>query len=150
MTQSEGAGEPTRRDFLYIATGMAGVVGVGSFAWPFIDQMNPDASTLALASIEVNVEALEPGMSLTVKCAQRQRCRRFGSNRPRSFGGRGQGKLDRDDRFVHPSGLRAARPGRRLRRLVLPVSRFALRHGWPHPQGSGPDEPSGSAVRLCV
>jgi ubiquinol-cytochrome c reductase iron-sulfur subunit len=67
MTQSEGAGEPTRRDFLYIATGMAGVVGVGSFAWPFIDQMNPDASTLALASIEVNVEALEPGMSLTVK-----------------------------------------------------------------------------------
>lgn len=67
MTQSEGTGEPTRRDFLYIATGMAGVVGVGSFAWPFIDQMNPDASTLALASIEVNVESLEPGMSLTVK-----------------------------------------------------------------------------------
>jgi ubiquinol-cytochrome c reductase iron-sulfur subunit len=27
MTQSEAAGEPTRRDFLYIATGMAGVVG---------------------------------------------------------------------------------------------------------------------------
>ena len=67
MTQSEGAGEPTRRDFLYIATGMAGVVGAASFAWPFIDQMNPDASTLALATIEVNVEALEPGMSLTVK-----------------------------------------------------------------------------------
>ena len=67
MTQSEGAGEPTRRDFLYIATGMAGVVGAGSVAWPFIDQMRPDASTLALASIEVNVESLEPGMSLTVK-----------------------------------------------------------------------------------
>ncbi|MBU2485223.1 MAG: ubiquinol-cytochrome c reductase iron-sulfur subunit [Alphaproteobacteria bacterium] len=67
MTQSEGAGEPTRRDFLYIATGMAGVVGAGSFAWPFIDQMRPDASTLAVSSIEVNVESLEPGMSLTVK-----------------------------------------------------------------------------------
>ncbi|MCY0096187.1 ubiquinol-cytochrome c reductase iron-sulfur subunit [Hoeflea ulvae] len=67
MTQSEGAGEPTRRDFLYIATGMAGAVGVGSFAWPFIDQMRPDASTLAASSIEVNVESLEPGMSLTVK-----------------------------------------------------------------------------------
>lgn len=67
MTQSEGAGEPTRRDFLYIATGMAGVVGAGSFAWPFIDQMRPDASTLALASIEVNIGSLEPGMSLTVK-----------------------------------------------------------------------------------
>ena len=45
----------------------AGVVGAGSVAWPFIDQMRPDASTLALASIEVNVESLEPGMSLTVK-----------------------------------------------------------------------------------
>jgi ubiquinol-cytochrome c reductase iron-sulfur subunit len=67
MTQSEAAGEPTRRDFLYIATGMAGVVGAAAFAWPFIDQMRPDASTLALASIEVNVEAFEPGMSLTVK-----------------------------------------------------------------------------------
>ncbi|MEQ8482336.1 MAG: ubiquinol-cytochrome c reductase iron-sulfur subunit [Hoeflea sp.] len=67
MTQSEGAGEPTRRDFLYIATGMAGVVGAGSFAWPFIDQMRPDASTLALASIEVDVGNIEPGMSLTVK-----------------------------------------------------------------------------------
>ena len=36
-------------------------------AWPFIDQMRPDASTLALASIEVDVSALEPGMSLTIK-----------------------------------------------------------------------------------
>nr|WP_302795419.1 ubiquinol-cytochrome c reductase iron-sulfur subunit [Shinella daejeonensis] len=60
-------GEPTRRDFLYLATGMAGVVGAAAAAWPFIDQMRPDASTLALASIEVDVSSLEPGMSLTVK-----------------------------------------------------------------------------------
>ena len=66
-THSETLGEPTRRDFLYLTTGMAGVVGAVSVAWPFIDQMRPDASTLALASIEVNVGALEPGMSLTVK-----------------------------------------------------------------------------------
>lgn len=59
--------EPTRRDFLYIATGMAGVVGAGAFAWPFIDQMRPDASTLAVSSIEVDVSALTLGMSLTVK-----------------------------------------------------------------------------------
>ena len=59
--------EHTRRDFLYIATGMAGVVGVGAAAWPFIDQMRPDASTLALATIEVDVSALRPGMSLTAK-----------------------------------------------------------------------------------
>ena len=59
--------DPNRRDFLYIATGMAGVVGAGAAAWPFIDQMRPDASTLALASIEVDVSAVEPGMSLTAK-----------------------------------------------------------------------------------
>ena len=59
--------EPNRRDFLYIATGMAGVVGAAGVAWPFIDQMRPDASTLALASIEVDVSTLEPGMSLTAK-----------------------------------------------------------------------------------
>ncbi len=59
--------EPTRRDFLYVATGTAGVVAVGAVAWPFIDQMRPDASTLALATIEVDVSSLEPGMSLTAK-----------------------------------------------------------------------------------
>jgi ubiquinol-cytochrome c reductase iron-sulfur subunit len=59
--------EPTRRDFLYIATGMAGVVGAAGVAWPFIDQMRPDASTLAASSIEVDIGSVEPGMSLTVK-----------------------------------------------------------------------------------
>jgi ubiquinol-cytochrome c reductase iron-sulfur subunit len=59
--------EPTRRDFLYIATGMAGVVGAGGLAWPFIDQMRPDASTLAAASIEVDVSTVEEGASLIVK-----------------------------------------------------------------------------------
>jgi ubiquinol-cytochrome c reductase iron-sulfur subunit len=63
----ETMGEPTRRDFLYLAAGMAGAVGAVSVAWPFIDQMRPDASTLALASIEVDVSSLTPGMSLTAK-----------------------------------------------------------------------------------
>ncbi len=66
-TKSDNLGEPNRRDFLYLTTGMAGAVGVAAFAWPFIDQMRPDSSTLAMASIEVNVAAVEPGMSLTVK-----------------------------------------------------------------------------------
>ncbi|PZU88793.1 MAG: ubiquinol-cytochrome c reductase iron-sulfur subunit [Shinella sp.] len=64
---SETLGEPTRRDFLYLTTGMVGAVGAVAAVWPFIDQMRPDASTRALASIEVDVSALEPGMSLTVK-----------------------------------------------------------------------------------
>ena len=59
--------EPNRRDFLYVATGMAGAVGAAAVAWPFIDQMRPDASTLAASSIEVDVSSLTPGMSLTVK-----------------------------------------------------------------------------------
>ncbi|WEX89523.1 ubiquinol-cytochrome c reductase iron-sulfur subunit [Sinorhizobium garamanticum] len=46
---------------------MAGVVGVGAASWPLIDQMRPDASTLATATIEVDVSSLTEGMSLTVK-----------------------------------------------------------------------------------
>lgn len=65
-TTGDGGG-PTRRDFLYLTTGMAGAVGTVAAIWPFIDQMRPDASTLALASIEVDVSALEVGQSLTVK-----------------------------------------------------------------------------------
>src|SRR5690606_126631 len=59
--------EPSRRDFLYIATAAAGAIGAAGVAWPFIDQLRPDASTLALASIEVDVSGVEPGMSITVK-----------------------------------------------------------------------------------
>lgn len=59
--------DPTRRDFLYVATGAFGVVGGAALVWPFIDQMNPDAASLALASIEVDISTLEPGMSMRVK-----------------------------------------------------------------------------------
>ena len=59
-------GEPTRRDFLLIATGAFGAVGAAAFAWPFIHQMNPDASALALASSEVDVSSIEPGQSIKV------------------------------------------------------------------------------------
>ena len=66
-TDSADHAEPTRRDLLYIATGAAGAVGAVLVAWPLIDQMNPDAAALALATVEVDVSSLEPGMSLTVK-----------------------------------------------------------------------------------
>ena len=62
----DGHQEHSRRDFLYIATGAVGAVGVAGLAWPFIDQMNPDASAEALASIEVDVGALDTGESMTV------------------------------------------------------------------------------------
>lgn len=59
--------EPTRRDFLYVATGAVGAVGTAAVVWPLIDQMNPDASTLALSSIEFDVGAIEEGQSVTIK-----------------------------------------------------------------------------------
>ncbi|MEF2551111.1 ubiquinol-cytochrome c reductase iron-sulfur subunit [Aurantimonas sp. A2-1-M11] len=59
--------EPSRRDFLYIATGAVGAVGAAAFVWPFIDQMNPDAATLALAEIDVDVSQVEVGQSITAK-----------------------------------------------------------------------------------
>ncbi len=58
---------PTRRDFLFIATGAVGVVGAGAAVWPLIDQMNPDASTLAAASTEVDISNIAEGQIVTVK-----------------------------------------------------------------------------------
>ena len=59
--------EGTRRDFLYIATGAVGAIGTALAVWPFIDQMNPDASVLALASIEVDLEPISEGQAITLK-----------------------------------------------------------------------------------
>lgn len=56
----------TRRDFLYLSTAAMAAVGVGTVAWPFIDQMNPAKDVLALATVEVNIDALEEGQSITV------------------------------------------------------------------------------------
>jgi ubiquinol-cytochrome c reductase iron-sulfur subunit len=57
--------EPTRRDFLFIATATAGAVGAGSVLIPLIDQMNPAADVLALASIEIDLAPIQPGQSVT-------------------------------------------------------------------------------------
>jgi len=57
----------TRRDFLYYATAGAGAVATGAAVWPLVDQMNPSADTRALASIFVDVSAVEVGTQLTVK-----------------------------------------------------------------------------------
>lgn len=59
--------EPTRRDMLFIGAGAVAAVGAGATLWPLIDQMNPDESTLAMASIEVDLAPIEVGQILTVK-----------------------------------------------------------------------------------
>ncbi|MEM6439402.1 MAG: ubiquinol-cytochrome c reductase iron-sulfur subunit, partial [Pseudomonadota bacterium] len=45
----------------------AGVVAAGAAVWPLVNQMNPSADVLALASVEVDVSGLEPGTEMTVK-----------------------------------------------------------------------------------
>ncbi len=43
-----------------------GAVGVAGVAWPLIDQLNPDASVLALASIRFDVAPVAEGSSVTI------------------------------------------------------------------------------------
>jgi len=62
-----GHGDPTRRDFLMVATGALGAVGVAATAWPFINNLNPAADTLALSTVEVNVQPIAVGQAVTVK-----------------------------------------------------------------------------------
>ena len=56
----------TRRNFLYVTTGAFAAAGAASLAWPFVDQMNPDASVKALASTEIDLRPIIPGQSITV------------------------------------------------------------------------------------
>ncbi len=59
-------GGQTRRDFLYIAAGGMGAVGVGAMAWPFVSQMNPSQDVLALSSTEVDLSTIDVGQSVKV------------------------------------------------------------------------------------
>jgi ubiquinol-cytochrome c reductase iron-sulfur subunit len=59
--------EATRRDFIYVATGTMAAGAVAALAWPFIDQMNPAADALALASIEVDYDKVALGQQIAVK-----------------------------------------------------------------------------------
>jgi len=64
---ADAHGDPTRRDFLMVATGALAAVGGIATAWPFIDNLNPAADTLALSSVEVDVKAIAVGQAITVK-----------------------------------------------------------------------------------
>ncbi len=59
------AEEPTRRDFLTIAGTAFAAVGGAMALWPFIAQMNPDSSTQALASIDVDLAPIKEGQAIT-------------------------------------------------------------------------------------
>jgi ubiquinol-cytochrome c reductase iron-sulfur subunit len=72
MSGPMGHGEGTRRDFLYIATGMVGAVGAAAVLVPLIDQMNPDASTLAAGGpVDVDISKIQENAQIQVRWRQR-------------------------------------------------------------------------------
>ena len=66
MSTKTAAQDGTRRDFLYLTAGAFGAVGAASFAWPFIDSLNPAADTLAMATVDIDLSPVEEGQSITV------------------------------------------------------------------------------------
>jgi ubiquinol-cytochrome c reductase iron-sulfur subunit len=66
-TTTADHGDIGRRDFIFIATGAVGAVGAALTAWPLINQMNPDASVLALSSVEVDLTPIAEGQGITIK-----------------------------------------------------------------------------------
>jgi ubiquinol-cytochrome c reductase iron-sulfur subunit len=70
MTANDGHGAlpPSRRDFLYLTTGATVAVGAAAVVWPLIDQMNPDADTLARGGpIDIDLSPIGPGQQIVVK-----------------------------------------------------------------------------------
>jgi len=72
VTSFEQPEQPTRRDFLYIATAAVAAVGVGGAIVPLIDQMNPDAATLAAGGpVELDLDKVQPGQQVQVRWRSR-------------------------------------------------------------------------------
>ena len=62
-----GAYGETRRDFLFVASGALAAVGAIATAWPFINNMNPAADTIAAgAPIDVDISKIQPGQQIIV------------------------------------------------------------------------------------
>ena len=53
-----------RRDFINIAAVSFAGVGAAALVYPLVSQMNPSADVLALASIDVDISAIQPGMAI--------------------------------------------------------------------------------------
>lgn len=64
--------QPSRRDFLYIATGVVGAIGAAASLVPLISQMNPDASTLAAGGpVELDLKSIAPGQQVVIQWRSR-------------------------------------------------------------------------------
>ena len=71
-TAGAHAPNPSRRDFLYIATAAVGAVGAAATLVPLVDQMNPDASTLAAGGpVDLDVSKIQEDGQVVVRWRQR-------------------------------------------------------------------------------
>ncbi|HEX8641784.1 MAG TPA: ubiquinol-cytochrome c reductase iron-sulfur subunit [Allosphingosinicella sp.] len=59
-----GEGGVRRRDFINIAAVSVAGVGGAALLYPLVNQMNPSADVLALASIDVDISAIQPGQAV--------------------------------------------------------------------------------------
>ncbi len=55
-----------RRDFIFVATGAFAAAGAAAVVWPLINQMSPSADVLALAQIDLDLSAIQPGQAIKV------------------------------------------------------------------------------------
>jgi len=66
-TPTQEGVDQSKRDFLYIATAAVGVVGVAGVVAPFVNQLAPDAQTIAAgAPIEVDLAPVVEGQIMHV------------------------------------------------------------------------------------
>jgi len=57
---------------LYLVTGSVAAVGAAATIWPFIDQMNPDAATIAAAGpVDIDISQIQEGQRLVTLWAAR-------------------------------------------------------------------------------
>ena len=100
IVTTASSAEPTRRDFLFVATGAVAAVGAAAIVWPLVSQMNPDASTIAAgAPIEVDLTPIAEGQDIKV----------FWRGKPIYIG--------------HHTRSRSTRPARSRSRTACPIRR---------------------------
>ncbi len=158
--------DPSRRNFIHIAAITAAAGGAAAIAWPFIDQMNPSADTLALSSIEYDVSKVPLGQQVTVLYRKQPLFVRHRT--PAEIA-----KAVADDHAPMKDPATDAsrvKPGKsewliligvcthlgctptvragRVGRLVLPLPRLAVRHRRPHPQRSRAAEPRAAGLHV--
>jgi ubiquinol-cytochrome c reductase iron-sulfur subunit len=63
-SEAPGMDGVRRRDFINIAAVSFAGVGGATLLYPLVNQMNPTADVLALAQIDVDISAIEPGQAV--------------------------------------------------------------------------------------